>query len=186
MTADMIEESSSVGSHQKRDGCGAVVWAQVDIEQLTSTDAVGNVGVSGTLGQVAQQDRSRTLSFVEGSIVRLGGDSRLVEAMVVVVGQMTTAISRSRIVFFGVSISPLGYLPGMNVVVERLRLRVVATVATVVVWAAAVSVWTSLGRGRATEGRRGVCRCSRGGIGGLAGLLLESGIVIAEKLFAGQ
>lgn len=50
VTANMIEESSSIGSHQKRNRRGTIVWAQVDVEQLTSTNGLGDVGVSGTVG----------------------------------------------------------------------------------------------------------------------------------------
>jgi len=52
----------------------AVVGPQEDIEQKSTADDVGNVGVGGSFRQIRQQNRSRALQVVLAIAARLWGD----------------------------------------------------------------------------------------------------------------
>lgn len=95
VTADVVVESSGVGSQQERHRSSAIMGTQVDIEQLTSANGFSDVGVSCALGQITKQDRPLALTLVEGAVLSTGRPSRRVGAMVVMVGLGTTTTNRA-------------------------------------------------------------------------------------------
>lgn len=115
VAADAVEQSPSIGSQQERHRCCTIMRPQVDIKQLATTNSLCDVGVSSTLGQIAQQKRSVALTFVEGSSLCLGGAGWVGEAPNAGVPETFTTLSR--ILLVGISIGPVGYILSAVVVV---------------------------------------------------------------------
>lgn len=119
----MVEECSSIGREQERHCCRTVMWPQVDVNQLASTNSLSDVGMCGAISQVTQENRSGTLTLVERSTIGVCGCSCLRKALAVRMSHMTNILSRVSLVC--ISLGPVGHLLGVDILVNAAMLLVV-------------------------------------------------------------
>lgn len=116
---------------------------QVNVDQLTSTNGLSDVGMSGALSQVTQEYRSGTLTLVKESTIGVGRGSCLSAALAVGIVEMSNIISR---VLICVSLGPAGDLLAVDVVVGAIVLLVVVRPGPGIVSAIAAKAATGFSR----------------------------------------
>lgn len=138
MATNVIEEFPSIGCLQERDCRCAVVRPQIDIQQLASTDGLGDVSMGRALTEIAQENRSGTLALVMGPSWDL-------DTVIVYVGVSDRPAAQGRVPFsWGFSIGPVGRVRVMGWEVRVARRPRLGTVGPIIVDGTARSVSASV------------------------------------------